>query len=502
MERKIFSVLGALPEPGGYAIAKFSRTAVYKSYQDWVMELNEEGAERFYNSFYFQYGHGSIADLAHLMVVFENISVPARNVLLDDQLIDAQSRSTRYVDFSKSVLIIPPEIKEDKELLALFQETSQEMISLYSEVIKRIAKIYQERYLVDKPPEMEEDAFVRLVRARAIDSARYLLPGAIPKSMGIIASARTWERIITKFLSSDLRECQEIGKELQQVICEKQAFNPGIVKINQADYLTEEQKEKVKKDVAGNNVGLPTLVKYAQKNEYPGNIYKELKQELAKLSLPEADGKRGVALYENVSPEIDLAATLLYKSSACSYGQLVDLIKSQPPAFLEKIIDLTYGKRGEHDPVVKEAATNSLIFDICMDIGGFRDLHRHRNCVQILKDVLWTYGFDMPKEIDEIGLAGAYNQVTAKTKNAFDRIETKYPGIGQYILPQAARRRFLMKMTPWELQYIVELRTRPQGHISYREIAYQMYQEFAKNHPLQAKHFRVVPPDKVDFFRR
>ena len=171
MNRKIFSVLGVLPEPGGYAIAKFSRTAVYKSYQDWVMELTEEGAEKFYDSFYFQYGHGIIADLAHLMVVFKNISV-------------------------------------------------------------------------------------------------------------------------------------------------------------------------------------------------------------------------------------------------------------------------------------------------------------------------------------------AYQEMMKKAEEAYYKIEEKHPGVGQYVLPQATRRRFLMRMSPWELQYIAELRTRPSGHQSYREITFQMYQEFAKKYPSRAKHFRVVSPDIVDFFKR
>ncbi|PIS38983.1 MAG: hypothetical protein COT34_00805 [Candidatus Nealsonbacteria bacterium CG08_land_8_20_14_0_20_43_11] len=503
MKRKIFSVLGVLPEPGGYAIAKFSRTPTYKSYQDWAMELTEERAEKFYNSFYFQYGHASIADLAHLMVVFENISVPTRNLLLDDQLIDAQSRSTRYVDFSKSVLIVPPELNGDKDSLALFQKTSQKMIGLYSLIIEKVSNIYREQYWSQKPKEMDEESFGRLTKARAIDVARYLLPCAIPKSMGIIASGRTWERIITKFLSSDLKECQQIGRELQRVVCRKQAFNPALIKIDQADYLTLEQKEKVKKAVAGKNIGLPTLVKYAGRKDYPKNAYQEASRYLKELKIKEKpDGKRGAVLYENINSEIDLATTLFYKTSAFSYGQLVKTVKRQSQQFLQKLIDSVYAKRGQYDAVFRETATGGLTFDICMDIGGFRDLHRHRNCIQILKELSPIYGFDMPREIKQVGLEKDYWEIMEKIEKDYWQIEKKHPAVGQYILPQATRRRFLMRMTPWELQYIVELRTRPQGHFSYREIAYQMYQKFAEKHPLRAKHFRVVSPDKIDFFKR
>jgi len=137
-----------------------------------------------------------------------------------------------------------------------------------------------------------------------------------------------------------------------------------------------------------------------------------------------------------------------------------------------------------------------------MDIGGFRDLHRHRNCVQILKEPRWLYGFDQPPEIDEVGLSAEYQKVMGQVRKSFAAIEKKFPGVGQYLLPQAARRRFLMKMTPWELQYIAELRTKPQGHISYREIAYRMYALFRRRYPGWAKYFRVTDYRYQDFFKR
>src|SRR5438128_12360108 len=86
-QRRIFSVIGTLPEPGGYAIAKFSRSA--RPYQEWILELTQEGASRFYEQFYFAYGHASIADLAHLTMVAENVSIIAAIDILDEQLVDA-----------------------------------------------------------------------------------------------------------------------------------------------------------------------------------------------------------------------------------------------------------------------------------------------------------------------------------------------------------------------------------------------------------------------------
>ncbi len=43
--------------------------------------------------------------------------------------------------------------------------------------------------------------------------------------------------------------------------------------------------------------------------------------------------------------------------------------------------------RGRHDEVSRAySAGQQFRFDILMDIGGFRDMHRHRRCVQIVQD--------------------------------------------------------------------------------------------------------------------
>ena len=43
-----------------------------------------------------------------------------------------------------------------------------------------------------------------------------------------------------------------------------------------------------------------------------------------------------------------------------------------------------------------------------MDIGGYRDMHRHRRCVQIHQDYTFAHGFDTPEEIAEAGHTDRY----------------------------------------------------------------------------------------------
>ena len=101
----VYAVHGADPEVLAYGMAKYSRSAL--SLRDSLAELNEQKAEKFLNTFYFQYGHRSIADLAHLAFAIEKLSILAATVVVDEPRWDGQERSTRYQDFQKSGYYVP-----------------------------------------------------------------------------------------------------------------------------------------------------------------------------------------------------------------------------------------------------------------------------------------------------------------------------------------------------------------------------------------------------------
>src|SRR3954470_23762638 len=102
---EVYAVFGAEPEVQAYAMAKYSRSAL--SMKESLAELNEQRAEKFLNTFYFQYGHRSIADLAHIAFAVEKLSILAAIVLVDERRWDGQERSTRYQNFKKSGYYIP-----------------------------------------------------------------------------------------------------------------------------------------------------------------------------------------------------------------------------------------------------------------------------------------------------------------------------------------------------------------------------------------------------------
>ena len=96
------------PEKLAYALARYSRSP--DSIRDSIEWVRTHDSSKFLESFYFQYGHASIADLGHVTICFEGISEIAAAEIEDEQLWDGQARSSRYQDFSASGVIGPPEL--------------------------------------------------------------------------------------------------------------------------------------------------------------------------------------------------------------------------------------------------------------------------------------------------------------------------------------------------------------------------------------------------------
>src|SRR5512147_2364705 len=129
-EIEVFAVHGADPEVLAYAMAKYSRSAL--SMKESLKELNEQKAEKFLNTFYFQYGHRSIADLAHIAMAIERLSLLAATIVVDEQRWDGQERSTRYQDFKKSGYYVP-RFGDDAKLVARYRETIEFLFKEYRE---------------------------------------------------------------------------------------------------------------------------------------------------------------------------------------------------------------------------------------------------------------------------------------------------------------------------------------------------------------------------------
>jgi thymidylate synthase ThyX len=551
-QTEVFAVHGADPEILAFAMAKYSRSSL--SMRESLTEISAQRAEQFLNTFYFQYGHRSIADLAHIAFAIERLSLLAAIVLVDETRWDGQERSTRYQNFLKSGWYVP-DFGEDKPSAELYSQTIDNLFSTYRSVSSAVLELLRQR--VAQPESLKPEVYERTLRARAFDVARYLLPLATNTSLGQIVSARTLEVQVSRLLSHPNAEIRALGAQLREAATSPawnlngdaaSAFAAKLAKAEESHRsMTSEESRQGTTSVVPPNPSsdegalapeaslaaefaalfqrevrtAPTLVKYAQPNEYLIKSQADLAQAAAELlatisskGLPHAV----VDLIERTeSLEVELAATLLYSASHHSYRAIRDLVASWPAARVTEIIELGLRHRGRHDEALRAFhAGAELRFDILMDIGGFRDMHRHRRVTQIIQGFTSAHGYehpgaaDLPSEIDilsEAGVLGDYDSAIQSAHKAAATIAAgSAPEAAQsatYLFPLATRIRALFKMDFAEAQYISELRSAPAGHFSYRRIAWQMYLALQERHPTLARHIRVTDfTQPIDIFQR
>src|SRR5918998_3331558 len=125
--RRVLTVAPKPPEKIAYALARYSRSP--DSIRESIEWVRTHDSSKFLESFYFQYGHASIADLGHLAVCFEGVSELAATEIEDEQLWDGQARSSRYQDFSKSGFVTPPEMSATQA--ETYRSTGEKLIAGY-----------------------------------------------------------------------------------------------------------------------------------------------------------------------------------------------------------------------------------------------------------------------------------------------------------------------------------------------------------------------------------
>ena len=509
-ETDVYAIHGADPEVLAYAMAKYSRSSL--TMKESLGEISAQRAEQFLNTFYFQYGHRSIADLAHIPFAIERLSLLAAISLVDEQRWDGQERSTRYQDFRRSGWFTPALGAETYR----FTSAVEALFAGYDRV--GAGMLAALKAAVPRPETMKPDAYERTLKARAFDVARYLLPLATNTSLGQIVNARTLETQVSRLLTSEFAEIRLLGEKLRAAAA-GEAWN---VHHGDAEVLREEigsldpeLGERAADMLLRPVKAAPTLVKYAAANEYQARTRSELTHATAELM-----GKQTILaapvvdMVDGDEPlEIELPTSLLYPHCHFPYRQIRNQVMALSEARRTELIRLGAAHRGRHDELARGFHSGyACRFDILMDIGGFRDMHRHRRCVQLLQGYTDAHGYETPEcpgqpTLAEAGLDGVYREAMDAGLEAYRALrDSGVPEAAQsaqYALPLGTRCRAMFKMDFAEALYIAELRSGAGGHFSYRRVAWEMYQAVARRHPSLAGLFRVEDVrEPVDLLRR
>jgi hypothetical protein len=198
-----------------------------------------------------------------------------------------------------------------------------------------------------------------------------------------------------------------------------------------------------------------------------------------------------VDLLKPESQAADIVATLLYPVTDRPYRELYDFAAGASEAVRREVLELAVASRGRGDDLLRGFRGGPYVYDIVMDAGAYRDLHRHRRCHQFRQAYSAKLGYETPAAIIDAGVQDAYD---AAMRNAIGNIGTLPAPASDYLIPFGARSRFLFKMDFAEAEYISKLRSGVKGHFSYRTVAWKMKEAMDRLEPELGRMIQATPP--------
>ncbi len=471
---RVISVSPMPPEKCAYALARYSRSP--DSIRESLAWVRTHDSQKFLESFYFQYGHASIADLGHTVVCFEGLSELAATEIEEEPLWDGQAKSSRYQDFSRAGFVTPPELIG--QMAECYESAARRLLAAYAEVNARAFDCLAAR--LPRPDDMTPAVYRRNLAARAFDVARYLLFWGIPTQVGQVTSIRTLEKQIRRLKAAEYQELRELGDEIARAC----AAEPDCI------WDAGAAREAL----------APTLARHADADEYAARARNNLRQ-WADQNLPRSEGgePERVDLMHPSDTAADIVATLLYPVSDRPFRELYEMARAWSAAQRAEVLDVAFESRTRRDDLLAGFHGGLYAYDLAIDIGAYRDLHRHRRCHKFRQSYSGRLGYDTPALVEEAGAAEVYREAIESALTAMRGLPS--PG-AHYLLPFGARGRFLFKMDFAEAEYIARVRSGVKGHFSYREVAWEMKVKMDELEPELGRLMEATPPWVEDMLKR
>lgn len=442
-------------------------------------------AERFLSTWAVQYGHNSLKDSSTDHFAVEGISIRATKFIEWVALGAYQEKSTRYADFSQVDFVthFMPESIEDHAKKAF-----DNCLNAYKTVFEA-AVIEFEAQMSDEP---NAQVRARTSRAKAFDVARYLLPVTTPTSLGITMPSRATEDLIRWLRSSSYDEAREIGEKLYACGCE---VNPSLIKHVEVNTATiADHPALLPHSRPGTDRNLEDLrqciVDVIPQATVPGGYYEV---GLVRLSTAPNDS--------HMHPRF-LAAAALAKErlSLTEPLALIAIGLSRNPSRVAAIFDFLLVPRGPHQAVPKALGIGELLFSGVIDFGAYRDLQRHRRGFQLRVFPTNKHGYSIPDFIAErqelldlyvktiADLEATGEAYVASAEAAGVKVD---PTLIEYFTVLAHNVEFTYACSVEQAIYLIELRTSPAGHVSYRQFAQQMAKLLIHAIPELSTHINV-----------
>jgi thymidylate synthase ThyX len=426
-------------------------------------------AQNFYDRILDGYGDDSIGELGSAHIAFENISMLACKAIQDSRIGGSPlEKSTRYVYFDQKVDGKYLYYKEPMIMASAFKDlyikTCDFLFETYSKLIPKLTSVIAETFPHD--PSISKGAYNGALRAKVLDCLRGLLPAATMTNMGLFGNGRFFETLIQRLHAGTVFELTHIASstfvELNKVI-------PSFIR-------RSEENHKY-------NIGYTTFMN--SMNEGLNDIASPFND----LFENPCSEPRVKLISSSKDAPLNVAAALLFPHCNSSFENIKEKLKRKSAEELHAILEKGWihrTNRRHKSPRALEHA--EFTFEIVADFGIYRDLQRHRMLTQDKQLLTCDLGFYIPEEIKDSPMEQEYCSALKKAKEAFSILAKELPHEAQYIVPMAYNIRWYFHINLRALQWLCELRSQPQGHVSYRKVAQDLCHQVISAYP-EFKHF-------------
>ncbi|WP_042685841.1 FAD-dependent thymidylate synthase [Candidatus Nitrosotenuis chungbukensis] len=499
----VFAIITPQQVDRGALMSRYSRTdkSMRRIFLDEFL-INKNRGEEFYNKVLIEYGDDSVAELGIAQIAIEGISNIAVKKIEDRRIgMSYLEKSSRYVAWDKKInneykFYRDPAIMNSK-FADRYVESCNLDFDVYSKNIQPMIDHIRGKepianFKFKDSTSGDETVFTKLknesdiksatfiynasTKAKALDILRGLLPAATLTNVGVTGNGRAFEYLLTILFGSSLEEertlAQKIKHELDTTI-------KSFVRRSDDKYGIAMQ-------------------------EYLKNLHKTGLSLAKKVQVKAPGPLVHLAESESESDAINkiVAAAMYEQSQGSSYQDILSSVKKMKSLEKIKIIN-TFVKlrQNRRQRLPRAFEMTQYTFDIIGNFGMFRDLHRHR-ILTLERQLLTTdHGHVIPKEISELGIEKEYKECMNTSKQVFDSLRAKYPNQAQYVVNFAYNYPFFMRLNLREATHLIELRTIPQGHIDYRQVAQKMFLAVKKAHPNLSKIIKFVDLNTYDLER-
>ena len=421
--------------------------------------IGSERAEKLYEKVFFEYGDDSVAQLGGVHLACENVSNILTKQLEWGRLMAYLEQSTRYVPYTGRVdgrfkYHIPAEL-DGSPLRERYVDVLDDAFETYSRWLEPLQEMFMAQF--PRAEGVSKGVYKRTLRAKALDALRGLLPAATQANVGIYGTGQAYEALLLRLRAHPLLEARQVADEM---LVELRKVIPAFLRrVDLPD--RGDRWSQYLADTRGRTAAIAAELTAGVE---PGPV------EEVTLTSFDPDG------------ETKVVAAALYASSRLPDDQLQALAANLTPDQCARVLKAYVGERANrrHKPG-RAFERTSYRFDILGDYGAFRDLQRHRLLTLEWQPLSPHHGYLMADSVAEVGATDDWKRVMQRSAEFYEESQRcGLPGVGSYAIPMAYRVRFYMDMNAREAMHLIELRTAPAGHPSYRRVCQSMHRLIAE----------------------